>query len=112
MPSGGEYGDEHEHGARTAATSGFSFDPQFTDDKATRMIINDETSVMLAEESFFQGFVAPQAIADTATSREVIVAVSAESRNEVDDLAQRRSLPVDRTSARPRTTASCICAGS
>lgn len=65
---------------------GFSFDPQFTDDNATRMIIGDDTSVMLAVEPFFQGFVAPQTIADTATSREVVVGLSAESREEVDDL--------------------------
>ncbi|MGH9214460.1 MAG: VOC family protein [Acidimicrobiales bacterium] len=65
---------------------GFSFDPQFTDDNATRMIISDDTSVMLAVEPFFKGFVAPQDVADTSTSREVLVGMSAESRAEVDDL--------------------------
>ena len=44
---------------------GFSFDPTFTDENATRMIISDETSVMLAIEPFFEGFIEPQAIADT-----------------------------------------------
>lgn len=65
---------------------GFSFDPQFTDENATRMIISEDTSVMLAVEPFFQGFIAPQSIADTSTSREVVVGLSAESREQVDQL--------------------------
>ena len=65
---------------------GFSFDPQFTDENATRMIISEETSVMLAAEPFFQGFIAPQDVADTSTSREVVVGLSADSREQVDDL--------------------------
>jgi predicted lactoylglutathione lyase len=65
---------------------GFAFDPQFTDENATRMIISEDTSVMLAVEPFFQGFIAPQSIADTSTSREVVVGLSAESREQVDQL--------------------------
>ena len=65
---------------------GFSFDPQFTDDNATRMIITGDTSVMLAVEPFFRGFIEPQEIADTSQSREVLVGLSADSREEVDHL--------------------------
>jgi len=68
---------------------GFSFDPQFTDENATRMIISDDTSVMLAVEPFFKGFVEPQEIADTSRSREVIIGLSAESREQVDDLSEK-----------------------
>jgi uncharacterized protein len=68
---------------------GFSFDPQFTDENATRMVISDETSVMLVAEPFFKGFIEPQNIADTSTTREVIMGLSAESREEVDNLADR-----------------------
>jgi predicted lactoylglutathione lyase len=50
------------------------------------MIVSDETSVMLVVEPFFQGFIGPQEIADTSKSREVIVGLSAESREQVDDL--------------------------
>ncbi len=67
----------------------FSFDPQFTDENGTRMIISEDTSVMLTAESLFEGFIAPQDIADTSRSREVIVGLSAESREQVDDLADR-----------------------
>lgn len=68
---------------------GFSFDPEFTDENATRMIISDDTSVMLAVEPFFRGFIEPQEIADTSRSREVIVGLSAESREQVDELAEK-----------------------
>jgi uncharacterized protein len=66
---------------------GFSFDPQFTDENATRMIVSDDASVMLVAEPFFEGFITPQEIADTSKSREVIVGLSAESKEQVDDLA-------------------------
>jgi predicted lactoylglutathione lyase len=68
---------------------GFSFDRQFTDENASRMIISEETSAMLAVEPFFEGFIAPQAVADTSTSREVVIGLSAESREQVDDLVGR-----------------------
>jgi predicted lactoylglutathione lyase len=68
---------------------GFSFDPHFTDENATRMIISHDTSVMLAVEPFFKGFIEPQDIADTSKSREVIMGLSAESRERVDDLAEK-----------------------
>jgi predicted lactoylglutathione lyase len=68
---------------------GFSFDPRFTDENATRMIVSDDTSVMLVAEPFFKGFIEPQAVADTTTAREVVVGLSAESREQVDELAGR-----------------------
>jgi uncharacterized protein len=71
------------------AALGFAFDPQFTDENASRMIISDDASVMLVAEPFFAGFVAPQGVAETSRSREVIVGLSAESRAQVDDLAER-----------------------
>jgi uncharacterized protein len=68
---------------------GFEFDPQFTDETATRMIISDDTSVMLCAEPTFEGFVSPQGIADTSQTREVIVGLSADSREQVDDLTDK-----------------------
>jgi uncharacterized protein len=68
---------------------GFSFDPMFTDENATRMIINDDASAMLVTEPFFKGFIEPQEIADTSKSREVLVGLSADSREEVDELADK-----------------------
>jgi uncharacterized protein len=71
------------------AKLGFSFDEQFTSENATRMIVSDDTSVMLAVEPFFKDFIAPQEIADTSKSREVVVGLSAQSREQVDDLADK-----------------------
>jgi uncharacterized protein len=68
---------------------GFEFDPQFTDENATRMIISEDTSAMLVVEPFFEGFVAPRDIADTSESQEVIVGLSAESKEQVDDLTDK-----------------------
>ena len=53
------------------------------------MIVSDDTSVMLVVEPFFQSFVEPQEIADTSKSREVIVGLSAESKEQVDDLTEK-----------------------
>jgi uncharacterized protein len=62
---------------------GFSFNQQFTNEDATCMIISDETYAMLVVEPFFKGFT-QQDITDTSSSREVIVGLSAESKQEVD----------------------------
>jgi uncharacterized protein len=74
---------------RFFSTLGFSFDLQFTDDNATRMIVNDETSVMLVVEPFFKGFIEPQEIADTSAHREVLIGLSAASREHVDELLDK-----------------------
>ena len=68
---------------------GFSFDEEFTDENATRMIVSDDASIMLCVEPFFRGFITPQDVADTSRAREVIVGLSAESRAQVDDLANK-----------------------
>lgn len=67
---------------------GFSFDPQVTDSNTTRMIISDDSSVMLHVEPFFREFTQSD-VADTSTTREVVVGLSAVSREEVDDLTDR-----------------------
>jgi predicted lactoylglutathione lyase len=64
---------------------GFEFNPQFTDENATCMVISDTAFVMLLVEPFFQTFT-DKAIADATTVIEAITAISAESRDEVDEL--------------------------
>jgi predicted lactoylglutathione lyase len=53
------------------------------------MIISEDTSVMLVVEPFFRGFIEPQNIADTSKNREVIVGLSTDSKEQVDDLAEK-----------------------
>lgn len=64
---------------------GYTFNPQFTDENATCMIISDTIYVMLLVEPFFMSFT-KQPITDTTLSTEVIIALSAESREAVDAL--------------------------
>lgn len=65
---------------------GFTFNPQFTDENATCMVISDDACVMLLTEKFFSTFTSKD-IVDTTRYTEAITAISAESREEVDRLA-------------------------
>ena len=67
---------------------GFTFNPQFTDENATCMIVDENIFVMLLVEKFFKTFT-PKEICDTATSAEVLVALSFESRAEVDEIVTK-----------------------
>ncbi len=67
---------------------GFTFNPQFTDEKATCMIINDDAFVMLLVDGFFKTFTR-KPIADAFQSTEVLLALSADSRAAVDALADK-----------------------
>ena len=64
---------------------GFSFNPDFTDDRAAAMVVSEDAFVMLLVEEFFQQFTG-QAVPST---REVVLALSADSPEEVDDLVSR-----------------------
>jgi predicted lactoylglutathione lyase len=67
---------------------GFDFNPKFTDDKAGCMIVSDEAFVMLLSEPFFKGFTKRE-IADTSRTTETLLALSCESRAEVDTLVRK-----------------------
>jgi predicted lactoylglutathione lyase len=67
---------------------GFSFDPRFTDESATCMVVSDQAFVMLLVEDRFRDFTKKE-LADPATHTEAILALSAESREEVDELADK-----------------------
>jgi predicted lactoylglutathione lyase len=67
---------------------GFTFDPRFTDETATAMIVNEQAVVMLLVESKFKEFTKKE-LADPAAQTEAIVAVSAESREDVDRFADK-----------------------
>ena len=67
---------------------GFAFNQQFTDEKSTCMIVNEHAYVMLLVEPFFQGFT-KKTLSDTAKTTECIIAISADSRAKVDELADK-----------------------
>jgi predicted lactoylglutathione lyase len=61
---------------------GYAFDPRFTDENATCMIIADDIYAMLLVQPYFQSFT-PKAVADARKSTEAILALSMESRDAV-----------------------------
>ena len=67
---------------------GYRFNPQFTDENATCMIISEDIYAMLLVEKFFQTFT-KKAIADTTKTTEVFICLSAESREAVDALVSK-----------------------
>jgi predicted lactoylglutathione lyase len=67
---------------------GFAFNAQFSNDNATCMVVSDSIFVMLLTETYFSTFT-KRPIADASKSTEVIVALSAESRDQVDELVDR-----------------------
>jgi uncharacterized protein len=67
---------------------GFSFDPRFTDETATAMIVNEHASVMLLTRDRFKDFTKKELV-DSARQAEAIIALSAESREDVDAFADK-----------------------
>jgi uncharacterized protein len=67
---------------------GYSLNPQFTGDSAACVVINETTFVMLGTHAKFREFT-PKAICDTTQAVEVLINLSCESRQEVDDLVAK-----------------------
>lgn len=67
---------------------GYSFNAQFTDEKAACLVISDTIYAMLLTEEFFRTFISKE-IADTQTSAEAILALATDSRAHVDELADK-----------------------
>ena len=67
---------------------GYSLNPQFTGDSAACVVINETTFLMLGTHAKFREFT-PKAICDTTQAVEVLINLSCESRQEVDDLVAK-----------------------
>jgi predicted lactoylglutathione lyase len=67
---------------------GFKFNAQFTDETATCMIVSDDIFVMLLTHPKFKSFT-PKEICDATKSTEVLVCLSAESRDEVNEMVRK-----------------------
>jgi hypothetical protein len=67
---------------------GFEFNPQFTDDKAACMVISTEAYAMLLLEPFFKTFTKKD-VSDAAKQTEAILALSCDSRAEVDEMVKK-----------------------
>jgi predicted lactoylglutathione lyase len=102
-----------ERSKKFFAGLGFSFNPQFTDENAACMVI-EENSIysMLHTEKFYQTFLDGRSIADPRKSTEVMTCISCASREEVTRWSRRRRPAAARRTARPPTTASCTTTAS
>jgi uncharacterized protein len=67
---------------------GFETNPEFSDDTATNAIISEHIAVMLLTEERFKDFINGE-IADATNTTEVLNALSADSREAVDELADK-----------------------
>lgn len=64
---------------------GFHFNPQFTDDKATCMVISDQIFVMLLLHERFKDFTR-KPICDASQATEVLLCLETDSREKVNDI--------------------------
>lgn len=64
---------------------GASKNPQFSDNTASCMVLSDTIHVMLLTHDKFQQFT-PKKIVDAKTSNQVLICLSADSRDAVDDI--------------------------
>lgn len=67
---------------------GYTFNQQFTDETATCMIISEDIYAMLLTHEKFQSFTKKQ-IADTTKTTEVLTCLSADSKEQVNELVDK-----------------------
>ena len=67
---------------------GFTNNPMFTDETAACMVLTDVIHVMLLTHEKFAQFT-PKAIADAKTTSEVLICISADSRQAVDEITDK-----------------------
>ncbi|QXV66885.1 VOC family protein [Mucilaginibacter sp. 21P] len=67
---------------------GYTFNPKFTDEKATCMIISDTIYVMLLTRTFFQTFTEKRII-DAHKEVECSICISLESKEAVDEMVAK-----------------------
>jgi predicted lactoylglutathione lyase len=67
---------------------GFSFDPKFTNEEAACLILGENIYAMLLVEDFFRTFMKKE-ITDTSRTAEVINAFSVESKEKVNEIADK-----------------------
>ena len=74
---------------------GFEFNEQFTDKNAACLVIGDNIFAMLLTEDYFKTFTKKD-LSNAANTTEVILALSAESREQVDDIVNAALAAGDR----------------
>ncbi len=67
---------------------GYSFNPKFTDQNATCMIVSDDIYVMLLTEQFFRTFTNKE-ISDAKKTTEVLLSLTAENKEAVNQFIKK-----------------------
>ncbi len=80
---------------------GFKNNPQFTDETAACMVVSEDIYVMLLTEAKFKTFT-PKQIVDATKSTEVLVCLSRESREQVDQMVRTATGAGGSTYAEPQ----------
>ncbi|NLU71615.1 VOC family protein [Streptomyces sp. HNM0575] len=80
---------------------GYSFNPQFSDENAACLVISEDIFAMLLIEPFFKSFTKKE-VADSRTSTEAMIALSADSRAAVDELADKALAAGGSTAGEPQ----------
>jgi predicted lactoylglutathione lyase len=62
---------------------GFTINPQFSDENANCVVVSETIYIMTLRRDFFAGF-APRPVADPRTTTGALIALSRQSRDEVD----------------------------
>jgi len=70
------------------AQLGYTFNPQFTDETASCMIVSDSIFVMLLTEAKFKTYT-PKAICDATKNTEVLICLSCQNRADVDEMVAK-----------------------
>ena len=78
---------------------GFRFNAQFSNEEGAAMVIDDNIFVMLLTHDKFSQFT-PKTIADSKTSSEVLICISRNSREAVEDLFNK-AIAAGGTEVRP-----------
>jgi uncharacterized protein len=83
------------------AALGYTFNPQFTDETAACMVISEHIYTMLLTHPKFKEFT-PRVICDATKSTEVLICLSCDSRDQVDDLVAKAVAAGGATHAEPK----------
>lgn len=67
---------------------GFSFNPQFTNEKAASLVLGENIYAMLVTKEFFSTFT-KKTLVDARTATEVLTALALETREKVDEVSQK-----------------------
>jgi predicted lactoylglutathione lyase len=67
---------------------GYTFDPQFSDETATCMVVSDDIFVMLLTREKFRTFT-PNPVSNASKSTEVLVCLTSDSREDVDETIRK-----------------------